>query len=471
MNKKYRRLIGNTMIFAIGTFSSKVLVFFMMRYYTSVLTQADFGISETITTTANFLIPCATIGITAGIIRFGLESTNNKKQVFTIGLAALTFGCVGLIVLSPLLHLIDEIAPYTVLICTYVIISSTQQVFHQFVRARGHVRLYALDGVFRTILTIFFSFIFLSAFHLGIMGYLLGIMCADLLSAITLFWIDDLYNFVDFHTINPRLLRSMLVYSIPLIPTTICNLILSMSDRFFILWLRKESLGASGAAAEVGLYSVSNKIPTLLVLVSSIFIEAWQISTIKDTKKEEMESFFTTVGNMYQALIFLLISGITMCAKLAVTIFASREFFDAWQFIPPLVIGSGFLCLSNFLNSIYTLEKKSGYSFLTIFSGAIMNILLNYMMIPKMGPMGAALATMISYIMMFLVRAIHTHQYVNVHWRYPRFLFSSILLAAQSILMLREGPFWILTQILFCGSIFLLNAGDIIAAARKVLRR
>lgn len=468
---KYKKLLGNTAIFAVGTFSSKILVFFMMRYYTSVLTQADFGISETIMTTANFLIPCATIGITSAIIRFGLERSNNKSEVFSISLLTLACGFLLMLVLSPLLGHINGLGEYKLIIMLYVLVSSTQQVCHQFVRARGHVRLYALDGVFRTIMTIVFSFIFLSIFRLGIIGYVMGIMCADILSIVCLFLIDDLHRFIHLRSINPYMTRSMLCFSIPLIPTTICNLILSMSDRLFLLNIRGPLLGDLAAKAEVGLYSVSNKIPTVLVLVSSIFIEAWQISTIKDSKRDELEGFFTTVGNMYQALIFLLISGVIMCSKLAVILFASPDFYNAWIFIPFLVIGSGFLCLSNFLNSIYTLEKKSISSFTTVLCGALMNIVLNVLMIPSMGAFGASLATMISYVFMFLIRVIHTRRYIPVHWKYPRVMASCILLALQCVLMLREGRFWLLMQVALCLLIFALNGIDILNAFKKVMRR
>ena len=116
MKNKYARLLGNTMIFAIGTFSSKVLVFFMMRYYTAVLDTADFGISDLITQSANVLIPIATVSITSGIIRFGLIRSNDKRQIFSIGVVTVFCGYAFLLVLYPLLKQIDTFAPYLFLI-------------------------------------------------------------------------------------------------------------------------------------------------------------------------------------------------------------------------------------------------------------------------------------------------------------------------------------------------------------------
>ena len=69
---KYWKLISNTLIFAIGTFSSKVLVFFLMPLYTSVLSEAEYGTVDLMVQIGNFLLPLVSCGIINGIIRFGL---------------------------------------------------------------------------------------------------------------------------------------------------------------------------------------------------------------------------------------------------------------------------------------------------------------------------------------------------------------------------------------------------------------
>ena len=81
---RYGRLMGNTMVFAIGSFSSKLLVFFMLRYYTSMLTPAEFGISDRITTTCNLLMPLVMLSINEAILRFAMDRSFSRAQVFTI---------------------------------------------------------------------------------------------------------------------------------------------------------------------------------------------------------------------------------------------------------------------------------------------------------------------------------------------------------------------------------------------------
>ena len=72
-NNKYKTLVSNTMLISLGTFGSKLLVFFMVRFYTSYLTPADYGTADLITQTANLLFPLISLGITDGVFRFAVD--------------------------------------------------------------------------------------------------------------------------------------------------------------------------------------------------------------------------------------------------------------------------------------------------------------------------------------------------------------------------------------------------------------
>ena len=152
---KYKKLISNTVIFAIGTFSSKVLVFLLMPLYTRVLSDAEYGITDLIVQTGNLLLPLASLGIVNAVIRFGLERHVRKSDVFTTGLATILTGFCIMLLLYPLLDLLDFLSGYTALIYAFVLMSSLRSLCSQFVRARGQVRLYAVDGIVSTITSYF----------------------------------------------------------------------------------------------------------------------------------------------------------------------------------------------------------------------------------------------------------------------------------------------------------------------------
>lgn len=134
---KYWKLISNTLIFAIGTFSSKVLVFLLMPLYTSVLSEAEYGTVDLMVQVGNFLLPLVSCGIINGIIRFGLDKYYKKSDVFTTGFLTILGGFGILLVLEPLLCHISYLGDNTMMIYVFVLMSSMRSLCSQFVRAKG----------------------------------------------------------------------------------------------------------------------------------------------------------------------------------------------------------------------------------------------------------------------------------------------------------------------------------------------
>ena len=188
---KYRKLLSNTLIFAIGTFSSKALVFLLMPLYTHVLTTAEYGVTNTIVDMGNLLIPLITLGIINAIIRFGLEKETRKSDVFSTGFAVILLGTLLLLclqpvltdLLSPLMVLMDmdpqNISRNLLLLIAFSFMSAMRSLCHQFVRARGMVKLFAVNGIVSTALTILFNVLYLVTFRWGVMGYIMAIITAD----------------------------------------------------------------------------------------------------------------------------------------------------------------------------------------------------------------------------------------------------------------------------------------------------
>ena len=98
----YKKLLSNTLVFAVGSFSSKVLVLLLIPIYTSHLSRAELGVTDVLTQIANWMIPLATMTISEAIIRFGLDKAYDKKKVFTLGNLVCGFGMAVFAVLLPI---------------------------------------------------------------------------------------------------------------------------------------------------------------------------------------------------------------------------------------------------------------------------------------------------------------------------------------------------------------------------------
>ena len=159
---RYKKLFSDTIVFGLGTFGSKLLVFLLMPLYTAWLSTSQYGTAELITSTANLLIPLACIGISNGVFRFAAERESNKEAVFSTSLALLGIGSAVFLAISPLLSLIGYFDGYAWLIVLYVLFANLQSVCAQYVRAIDRARLFALQGILNTLITILCNVVFLA---------------------------------------------------------------------------------------------------------------------------------------------------------------------------------------------------------------------------------------------------------------------------------------------------------------------
>ncbi len=458
---KYKRLAINTLIFAIASFSSKLLSFLMLPLYTNVLSTNDYGVVDIVLQTCNLLIPLASVGIINAIIRFGLEKTADKSGVFTAGCITLGGGFLVLLLFLPLLYKVEVLAPYVPYMYLLILMSCAHGLFSQFARAIGYIKFYAVDGVLSTVLTIGLNILFLVVFKMGIVGYLLATILTDMLCAILDFLFVRMHRFINIKKLARSLWVSMLAYCIPLIPNTICTWIMSISSRYILLGNFGES--------ETGIFAVANKIPTILMIVANIFSEAWQISAV--TEEEGRDSFFTRISGLYQSLAFTVAAGLILFAQLAVRILAAPDYYSAWMYIPPLVIGTTFGCISTFLASIYMINRKSVYTLMTTAIAAALNIGLGILFVGFFDALGVAYATAISYFVQFAVRALHTRSIVKITWNMPKLLLNIVALLTQTVVMLLQCRGYMLVSALIFVFVFVLNAKEVLALVRQRMKR
>lgn len=459
---KYNTLLSNTLLISMGTFGSKILVFLMVRFYTGYLTPSDYSTADLITQTANLLFPIISVGIADGVFRFVMDSESDKKSVLTLGFWCITVGALAFAVIIPLLGLVDDFKGYVWLIVVYTLASCYHSLCVYYLRGIGKTALFALQGIINTALVIILNVLFLAVFGMGITGYVLSVVLADTLSTLFLVFKEKMWR--DF-TLHPQkgILKPMLKYSIPLIPTTIFWWITSVSNRYMV----NEIIGSDAN----GLYAVAYKLPTILTLVSTMFMQAWQYSAVAEDEgnREEHAKFFGTVWRSFQAVMFLAASGVIAFTKVAMKLLTSDEFYDSWKYVPLLSVAMVFTAFASFTGTVYTLNKKSVMSFLTAFIGASSNVILNLALIPTLGVQGAAIATVASYLLVFIVRCISVKRYIPFKLHSLHIALNTIILLIQAVVILKEVPYWIGIEAVCIIAMLVLNFKFFMGFADKIL--
>lgn len=431
---KYRKLLSDTLVLGLGTFASKVLVFLLMPLYTACLSPEQYGTADLISQTANLLIPLACAGICDGLFRFTLDSGADKPSVFRTGLRILWIASLAFLALSPLLFLLQMFSGYAWLIVIYVLASNLHSACAQYIRACDRPRLFAVQGIINTALVIGFNLLFLLVFDMGVTGYVLSVVLADIVVSIMLVVYARLYRDVRAGRFSGELAGRLIRYSLPMIPTTVFWWITNVSDRYFVT--------AICGSEQNGIYSAAYKIPTLITLLCTVFYEAWQFSAVKDAADSTKSDFFGRVFGYYSALMLTGGAGIVLICRLLAGILLNSAYDEAWKYIPVLTLAAVFSALTTFMGSVYLVKKKSMMSFLTSMLGALLNIVLNMIMIPKMGAQGAAIATAISYAVVFVVRTVSAQHHVSFSVGYLRLVLGTVLLTAQCAVTVLEVRWW-----------------------------
>lgn len=451
---RYKTLLSNTLIFTVSEFASKLLVFFMLPVYTRVMTTGDFGASDLINSTVGLLMPVLTMRIADGALRFAMSRDADKPQVFSFGLKVIFSGFGLLILFLPVWMKIGVIKDYLLLFYLTYITSSLYNYFNLFARGINKIKLVGICGVLGTLIVVTSNIVLLLVFRLGIAGYLISFILSNVICSAALFIGGRMYNYLKTSPCEKQLRKEMLSYSIPLAPNALSWWLNNTSNRYIIT--------AFWGVSQVGLFAAAARIPTILTTLQGIFLQAWQLSAINEYEKEDRDNYYANVYASFNLLSMLLCSLLIISSKLIAIFLFSKEFYDAWQFVPLLLVSTMFGALSGFLGTSYSAINKTKMLFLTTFVGGIVSVVCNLLLVPIFGAIGASIASVISYITIWLFRLIDTSKYISIVRHLYRDIFCYLLLFSQALLIMYfKGIMGYIGALLLCIIMILININDI----------
>ena len=462
---KYQKLLNNTLIFAIGTFGSKLLSFILVRLYTGCMTTEQYSTADLLYQASNVIYPIVTLSMADALIRFGIDKAYDNKKIYTVALTTTAGGLAVLALFTPLINSIGAFKGYGLLLFVYCFFSSFKQLAASFIRARGLVKLFAIDGIMSTLIIVVSNLILLLKFDLGVTGYICSIIISDALSLLGLIVISELYKFFDIKTLDKKLFKELVKYSLPLVPTYILWWITSASDRYFVIGMV--------SSHENGIYSAAHKIPTLLLLVTTLFYQAWQMSAIENKDDQDLAGYYKQVYGAYSSLLFIAAAGLIMIVKpftyILVDNAPEKNFVFGYHYTPILIIAMIFQCLCQFLSSIYNVRKKSINSMVTSIVAAVVNITLDILLIPRLGAYGAGLATMTAYFACFMVRVFDTRSYVKFPISWFKMIVNIIVVGYMAIVAITEPKATYLQLIVLFIAVAVFNFDAILSTLKNFI--
>lgn len=443
-------LIKNTIIFTLGNFGSKLISFFLVPLYTYVLTASEYGVVDLVVTVGTVAIPILTLNISEAVMRFALDKDADKEKITQIGTGILLIGILVGLLIFPVCGFFNKISQYSTYIYFYVISLAASQLYLCDLRGKELLIYYSIGNVLNTFFVAVLNILLLLVLKEGIEGYLKAYIIANLLTAIYAIIAGKGYRSFYSLRIDKKLLLQMVKYSIVLIPNSFMWWIMNSSDRIMVS-------GMVSVAAN-GIYAVSYKLPTLVSTLTTIFNQAWSYSAIREEGTEDESEYNNKIFKALIGMVMLIGIGLLTFAKPFLSVYVSKEYYVAWKYMPFLTVGCVYLTMASFMATSYTVHKDSfGYLFSGMF-GAIFNVVMNFVLIPLIGVYGAAIATCISYILVFVFRLFHTRKYIRYNIYNKEFIVgSAILILSACMMFINNRIGFILQLILLAVTVYLFS--------------
>lgn len=388
-----------------------MITFFLVPIYTASLSTSDYGTADLVSTIAMVLVPILTLNIGEAVMRFSLDENADYNKIMSVGIAiAIISTCIGFFTI-PLWNKIEQISQYSFYIALYCITQGVYQIVVCYLRGTERLTSFAFSNIIHVLSTAILNILLLVIFKGGLKGYFTAYILGYIIGSLYAIYSGKILKVLCNFKWEVSLSKAMVKYSIVLVPTSLMWWIMNSSDRIMVTAM-------IGTAAN-GIYAVAYKVPTIVSTMSTVFNQAWSYSAIREDKSNDREEFNNQMFDSFIKFQLLITAGLLMIIKPFISIYVSSSYFESWKYTPYLLVGYLFMSLGTFLSTSYTVNKDSKGFLVSGMTGAGVNIILNFILIPVMGVSGAALATCISYITVFCYRIIDTRKYLKINIKKP----------------------------------------------------
>ena len=461
---QYKRLGKNVGAMVIGNFVIKILSFFMVPFYMSILSTSEYGTADLITTTITLILPVFSLLMDEAVMRFSLDKGNSSKQIFTTALKISTIGFGIAMICSPIILLFDMLRPYYWHFVIYYVSVWFYNLSASYAKGQDKVVVLTIGGLIHSVLYISINIITLLFLKWRVHGYLLAISGSNLLTVLFFWGYFKFHKQIEFgERLDKNLARSMVRYSTPLIPNYMAWWVNNAADRYI--------LAAFSGSGVTGIYAAAFKIPTLLSSITSLFASAWKISAVDEFGSEKSIKFYNNVYGLYNSFLFISGAGLIFLTQIFARLLYAKDFFIAWRITPILIFSYILSAQCLFLESIFTSSKKTKILFLASLVGAFVNVGLNLLLIPKYEGTGAAIATVIGYFVILCITIFCARKILSMNFYLIKNSICYILLIVEIFLTLINTVWsYGLAAVLVC-AIILINIKELIALIRKFLNK
>ncbi len=453
----YKSLFKQTAIYGLATVLPRMLSFLLVRLYTGILPTGEYGEVSIVLSWMVFFNVVLSYGMETAFFRFYNSETDKENVIATstisIFWSSIIFLFGALIFRGTLASLANVDVQYITYAIWILVLDALVIVPFSKLRANQKPMLYAIIKIGNVAVNLLLNLFFLlllpkiaaanpNSFigNLYVENYEIGYIFVSNLAAslLTLVVLSPNYLFLT-RKFDAVLWKKMMRYGLPILVAGIAFAVNEHFDKILLGYWLPENV----AKSEVGAYSACYKLGLFMVLFATAFrlgIEPFFFSHSKSENAPQTYAMITKYFVIFGSLILL---GVIVFADvLKFLLLDNKTYWEAMKVVPLIILANFFLGIYNNLSVWYKLTDRTKMGAYISIVGAILTLVLNYLLIPKFSYYGSAIATIVAYGSMMLISYVLGNRYYPIPYDMEKiggYLGLSIVFSAISFYGFREN--------------------------------
>lgn len=424
---KFTRLAKKVGIYFIGNLSTKLLSAVVVFIYAFYINAEDLGRYEYIQTLENIIIPIAFISIWEAILKYTLATQNDKEKEKVINTSAIFSIVVSLLIaiVGTIYYSILKKEQYAVYIILMYIFYGLSTVWQYYARCLNKTKIYVQSSIIGAATNLIITAILICILKLKIEALFTANIFSNFMILSLIECKIKILRKVNIKQFNLKLLKKMLIFSVPLVINDISLWLITGFGKTII----QNVLGASAN----GMYAFANKFTIIVNFLGLILNKALTEEMLISKREKVGKQFEKIMQELTEKVLVLLILCIPII-MIFYNIISKTEYYQSKIYVPMLLIYSFIMLISTNLSTIFKVAEKTKYQFFTTLAGAITTVSISYLMIGKLGTIGVILGQISGSLVNVIFRYVLGKQLIELNIKWKKNIFILIIYSIVSLI-------------------------------------
>ena len=413
----------------------------MVPIYTRIFSPDEYGVIEIITTVTAFLVLFVIAGLDNGMGRYYTDSISveDKRKTASSAILYLAISSSVIIIIMILIsgalsdvlfnsQAYSQILVFALACVPFVVLVNSITNLMRFKLQPIHAVVMALGTI---LLQTALILLFVAILHTGIVGiYIATLITQVVFTAVGFLMTKNSYSLV----LSIARLKQMLSFGLPYVFLSLCYFLMTNSDRYFINYYR--------GLTELGIYGIGYKLASVVGIAVLGFQLAWGPFILSTYKDDDAKQTFARVFDYVSIASCMMLLGLSLFSRELLYLFATPQYFDAYKVVPFISAGLIIYTLGGYFSVGIGLSKQTIHVAWTGIIAAVVNLALNWLLIPSLGMMGAAISAVISFFTLVIPLMLISQRLFKIPYRFGingiMFIITASVIAIVYLFLMNE---------------------------------